>query len=171
MNESMIGHEPIKAARPRVATYVYVASMEQGDLSGQMADRQKNLRVAATDLGWDVVAQFSDASCKGKAIRPGFEALLKSASSVDKPFDKVMVADLSALSRKAHIALDRFRALTDAGVEIVAPQGRTQSMTDALHVFITTEYAQMIRAARSRRTKVAGRARRQTNRHPAHGCD
>lgn len=118
-----------------------------------------------------MVAQFSDAWCKGKAIRRGFEALLKNASSIDKPFDKVMVSDLSALSRKAHIALERFRALTDAGVEIVAPQGRTQSMTDALHAFITTEYAQMIRAARSRRSKVAGRARRQTNRHLAHGCD
>lgn len=170
MHESKIGHDAFKADRPRIATYVYVAALAQGDRSNTMANRQKHLRVAAANFGGDVVAEFSDASCKAKSDRPGFDALLARAGR-ERPFDKVMLDGLGSLARDTATALDRARALAEAGVEIISPQGVAQSMMDLLQHALVVECAQMDRDVRSRRSKAAYYARHGINDPRAHGQD
>jgi DNA invertase Pin-like site-specific DNA recombinase len=74
----------------------------------------------AKERGWTVTAEFSDAAQSGATLdRAGLQRLLASADARPRPFDAVLVDDLSRLSRDAgHSWRIVFEDLAGRGVEL-----------------------------------------------------
>ena len=64
-------------------------------------DQSRVCRISADRQGWTVVATFEDAALSGFGIehRLGYQQLLAAALSPTKPFDVILVEDLSRLTR------------------------------------------------------------------------
>src|SRR5688572_8125571 len=102
----------------RVATYARYSSDQQRDAS--IADQQRECReyVKRRGKGWVIAQEFSDAAMSGATShRPGFQALMKAATS--GYFDVVLAESLDRFSRDQEDTAGLFKRLSFINVQIV----------------------------------------------------
>ena len=102
----------------RVAVYARFSTTLQDARS--IEDQLRRCGRFAKERGWTVAAEFSDAAQSGATLeRAGLQRLLASAGARPRPFDAVLVDDLSRLSRDAgHSWRIVFEDLAGRGVEL-----------------------------------------------------
>ena len=78
-------------------------------------------RAHAERQGWDVVATFEDAALSGFGVehRPGYQNLLAAALGAARPFDLILVEDLSRLTRDMAEILRLYHRLRLRGIDVV----------------------------------------------------
>ena len=107
-----------RGGKPRVAIYTRVSTPEQAKREISVADQVKQLRAASHDREWEVVAEFTDAASAWKGKRPGYDEMLRQATSPARPFDIVFVHSLSRYSRKMLGSEQGFEILESVGVKV-----------------------------------------------------
>lgn len=102
-----------------VAIYArYSSDLQSPD---SIADQVGLCEQYAHRQGWVVVARFSDAATSGVGVehRPGYRAMVAAALKTPKPFDVVLVEDLSRLTRELSESDILFRRLRLRGIDLV----------------------------------------------------
>jgi DNA invertase Pin-like site-specific DNA recombinase len=140
----------------RVALYLRVSTSEQ-----TTQNQRRELREAAERHGWDVVSVFEDAGVsgpKGRAGRPGLDALLKGVTR--KEFDLVMSWSVDRLGRSLQDLLSLLGELHAKGVGLYLHQQGLDTTTPAGTAMfqVMGVFAQFERAMIQERVK-AGLAR------------
>jgi DNA invertase Pin-like site-specific DNA recombinase len=115
----------------RAAFYLRVST------DGQTVDRQRlALDGVCEQRGWKVVQIYSDngvSGAKGRAQRPGLDAMLKDASR--GRFDVVLAWSLDRLGRSLVDLLDTLNELESAGVALVLHQQAIDTTSPAGRMF------------------------------------
>jgi DNA invertase Pin-like site-specific DNA recombinase len=128
----------------RAALYLRVST------DGQTVDNQRLvLEAVCEQRGWQVVQTYSDngvSGAKGRAQRPGLDAMLKDASR--GRFDVVMAWALDRLGRSLLDLLDTLGELEAAGVALILHQQAIDTTTPAGRMFfqVTGAFAEFERA-------------------------
>ena len=99
------------------ASYAWVSSNDQHSLMAQL----ETIRRFAEEHGLEVAREFEDERHSGATDdRPGFQRMIAAALSPEKPFDTIIVYDLSRFSGNAS-DLTRYRnQLEEAGVRLLS---------------------------------------------------
>jgi site-specific DNA recombinase len=103
----------------RCAIYARYSSDLQSPSS--IDDQIALCRAYADRQGWTVVTTFDDAALSGFGVepRPGHQHLLAAALAPDRPFDVILVEDLSRLTRDMAETLRLYHRLRLKGIELV----------------------------------------------------
>jgi site-specific DNA recombinase len=103
----------------RVVIYARYSSDLQSPKS--IDDQIALCRAYAERQGWIVVTTFEDAALSGFGIenRPGYQRLLAAALGPSRPFEVIVVEDLSRLTRDMAEALRLYHRLRLKGIELV----------------------------------------------------
>ena len=98
------------------ASYARVSSNDQHSLMAQL----ETIRKFADEQGLEVAREYEDEGHNGATDnRPGFQRMIAAALSPEKPFDTIIVHDLSRFSGNAS-DLTRYRdQLQEAGVRLL----------------------------------------------------
>lgn len=115
------------AKAKRAAVYLRVSTDEQ-----TTDNQQRELRGAAEQRGWEVVAVFEDAGisgAKGRDWRPGLDAMLKQATR--GRFDVVMAWSVDRLGRSLKDLVDGLQELHGARVDLFLHQQAIDTTTPA----------------------------------------
>lgn len=104
-------------AKLKAAGYLRVSSAMQAVDGLSLDDQGRRIRARAEAEGWELGELFEDAGVSGrKASRPALDAMLGRLGD----FDRIIVAKLDRLGRRAAGMLDLFERLDAAGVELVS---------------------------------------------------
>lgn len=98
----------------RVAFYVRVSTKDQ-----TTENQRRELQEVAERAGWEVVQVFADegiSGAKGRAKRPGLDAMLKGL--IRRQFDTVAVWSVDRLGRSTKDLIDILEAIQGAGAEL-----------------------------------------------------
>ncbi len=117
------------ATPKRAALYLRVSTGEQ-----TTDNQRRELLAAAERKGWIVVAEYEDAGIsgsKGREQRPGFDAMLKSASFQRKKFDVLMCWSVDRLGRSLIDLLNGLTELHAAKVDLFLHQQEVDTTTPA----------------------------------------
>jgi DNA invertase Pin-like site-specific DNA recombinase len=115
------------AKTKRAAVYLRVSTDEQ-----TTNNQRRELEVAAEARGWQVVASYEDAGisgAKGRANRPGLDAMLKDATR--RKFDVVMAWSVDRLGRSLADLVVGLQELHDARVDLFLHQQAVDTTTSA----------------------------------------
>ncbi len=117
------------ANQKRAALYLRVST------NGQSVENQRReLLAAAERKGWIVVAEYEDAGIsgsKGREQRPGFDAMLKTASLQRKKFDVLMAWSVDRLGRSLTHLVSALTELHAAKVDLFLHQQDIDTTTPA----------------------------------------
>jgi DNA invertase Pin-like site-specific DNA recombinase len=103
----------------RAAIYArYSSDLQSPD---SIADQLRLCESYAERQGWVVAARFHDAATSGVGVdhRPGYRALMAAALETPRPFDVVLVEDLSRLTRELSESDLLYRRLRLRGIDLV----------------------------------------------------
>lgn len=98
----------------RVAFYVRVSTKDQ-----TTENQRRELQEVAERAGWEVIQVFADegiSGAKGRAKRPGLDAMLKGL--IRRQFDTVAVWSVDRLGRSTKDLIDILEAIQGAGAEL-----------------------------------------------------
>ena len=100
----------------KAASYAWVSSDDRQSIMAQL----ERIRKAADEQGLRVAREYEDEGQGGATDdRPGFQRMIADALSPEKPFDTIIVHDLSRFSGNAS-DLTRYRdQLQEAGVRLL----------------------------------------------------
>ncbi len=103
----------------RCALYARYSSDLQSPAS--IEDQLRLCRTYAEHQGWTIVATFQNAALSGFGVehRPGYQELLAAALAPARPFDVILVEDLSRLTRDMAELLRLHHRLRVRGLELV----------------------------------------------------
>ena len=106
------------------ASYARVSSNDPHSLRPQL----ETIRKFAEEQGLEVAREFEDERHRGATDnRPGFQRMIAAARSPEKPFDTIIVYDLSRFSSSTS-DLTRYRnQLEEAGVRLLCATEPTAS--------------------------------------------
>jgi site-specific DNA recombinase len=120
------------------AIYARISTNKQSQLSPESQIRK--CQEAAAARGFRVTDRhiYRDDGISGVgADRPAFQRMMAAALTRPCPFDAIFVDDTSRLSRTTEDALSIFRALSFAGIQLVAVSQSIDSMDDQADVLMT----------------------------------
>src|SRR5215470_16371564 len=103
----------------RAAIYARYSSDLQSPTS--ITDQFALCEAHAAKQEWSVVARFEDAALSGFGVehRPGYQTLLTAALSPARPFDVILVEDMSRLTRDSAELIRLSHRLRLRGIELV----------------------------------------------------
>jgi DNA invertase Pin-like site-specific DNA recombinase len=116
-----------KTIRPRAALYARVSTDKQST-----ENQLRELREAATRMGWEVVGEFVDhgiSGAKGRKDRPKLDALLKGVAR--KEFDVVAAWSVDRLGRSLIDLVGFLQELHSTGVDLYLHQQGINTITPA----------------------------------------
>ena len=123
----------------RIALYARFSSDLQNPTSASDQLRYLRAEIARRGLGWEVVAEDRDEAVSGTSMegRDGLRRLLARARERPRPFDAIVVEDLSRLARNRADSVRLREELTECGVQVLsAADGFVDPESDAGH-FLT----------------------------------
>ena len=111
---------PTHGTGKRVALYLRSASASQGDPESSLAAQRRVLTAAVRQCGLECAGEYRDPGVAGLTVeRPGLARLLQDGCANPRPFDLVLVADVSRISRDAIRVIEVATQLTNLGIRLV----------------------------------------------------
>jgi DNA invertase Pin-like site-specific DNA recombinase len=112
-----MGHGP---GRDRVALYLRSASAPQRDPESSLAAQGHALSTIVRQCGLELAGEYRDAGISGLTLdRLSLAQLLQDASANPRPFDFVLVANFSRISRDAIQVIEVAGQLADLGIRLI----------------------------------------------------
>ena len=107
----------------KAASYAWVSSDDRQSIMAQL----ERIRKAADEQGLRVAREYEDEGQGGATDdRPGFQRMIADALSPEKPFDTIIVHDLSRFSSSVSVLIRYRDQLEEAGVRLLsATEGAT----------------------------------------------
>lgn len=140
------------------AVYVRVSTGEQAKKGFSLQDQEATLTALARARGWSAVEVYKDAGISGETLegRPSLKRLLRDVDA--GRVARVLVVDLSRLSRADRVKVEILDRLDRAGVLIETPGGtidpeQPESMFAADVLFAVAKLDQRMRAKKSRASR------------------
>jgi site-specific DNA recombinase len=104
----------------RAAIYLRSASTLQGDPESSLAAQSGTLMAMVRPCGLELAGEYRDAGISSLTLdRPGLAQLLQDASANPRPFDFVLVANFSRISRDAIQVIEVVGQLADLGIQLI----------------------------------------------------
>lgn len=110
----------------RVALYLRSASTRQGDSDSSLAAQGRALTATVRQCGLEPAGEYRDAGISGLTLdRPGLAQLLQDACANPRPFDFVLVADFSRISRNSVQVIEVATQLANLGIRLITADQAT----------------------------------------------
>ncbi len=108
-----------KPKKPMRFAFYGRTSSDQQDIENSIAGQRSEGDEHARRLGGNIVAEYLDEGKTGKvADRPGFQQMIRDATSSNPPFDAIIVWKLNRFARNAKDALHYWDLLEEHGIRV-----------------------------------------------------
>jgi DNA invertase Pin-like site-specific DNA recombinase len=122
----MILNHTDRTGRGRVALYLRSATAPQSDPESSLAAQRRVLMAAVDQWDLEPAGEYGDAGIAGMTLeRPGLARLLQDAYVQPRPFEFVLVADLTRISRDAVQVIEVATQLAKFGIRLITADQAT----------------------------------------------
>jgi DNA invertase Pin-like site-specific DNA recombinase len=118
------------AHRTRTAIYLRSASAPQSNPDSSLVAQRRVLMAAIDQCDLELADEYSDAGIAGQTLdRFGLARLLQDACADPRPFDFVLVADFSRISRDVARVMEVATQLANLGICLITADRATASLS------------------------------------------